>query len=102
MAYSGILLLTPGEPVKSSYQKLTIDGTVKSLTIPTDANRALLVLETAAIRFKDDENDPSSTDGIQIFANQSLVIDNERALHNFKATKKGSSSGVLHILYYKK
>lgn len=101
MAYSGILLLTPGDPV-AGYEKLTVTDTAVSLTVPANANRALMVLETAKIRIRDDETDPTASEGLPLNTNQSFTIDNEKALHAFKAIRTGGTSGVLYILYYKK
>ena len=100
MAVPGTQLLLPGEP--AGYQKLTVADTAVALTVPANANRALLICETATLRFKDNGDSPTTTDGMLIQVNQSMVIDNEIALGKFKAIRTGGTSATLHISYYKK
>ena len=93
-----ITIVQKGDP--TGYQKLTVSNTAVGLTIPINSNRALIVVETASIRWRDDGTSPTSTDGIQIFQNQSLELDGGKCLSQFKAIKTGDTDATLHINYY--
>ena len=100
MSYSGVSWLLAGEPV--GYEKVTVAGTAVGLTIPSDATKALMVLEDAKVRFRDDGTNPTATEGMPLNIDQSLVIESGLSLGKFKAIRTGATSGTLYILYYKR
>lgn len=99
-----LLQLTRYNMVACGYQKLTVDGTVKSLTIPTGARYALCVLQssiaTPAVRYLE-YGTPSSTDGIPRSDLDAFDIQGAQNLANFKVTQVGAGTHTLHIQYYK-
>lgn len=99
-----LLQLTRYNMVACGYQKLTVDGTVKSLTIPTGARYALCVLQssiaTPAVRYLE-YGTPSSTDGIPRSDLDAFDIQGAQNLTNFKVTQIGAGTHTLHIQYYK-
>ena len=48
------------------HQKLTVDATVRSLTVPSDVNFAQVKVETAAIRYRLDGTDPATAEGVLV------------------------------------
>ena len=99
-----LLQLTRYNMVACGYQKLTVDGTVKSLTIPTGARYALCVLQssiaTPAVRYLE-YGTPSSTDGIPRSDLDAFDIQGAQNLANFKVTQVAGGTHTLHIQYYK-
>ncbi len=95
-----LFLLGGGEPV--GYQKLDVSTNVVELTIPSEANRAVIVCEEGKIRFRDDGGDPASDEGMPLFINQGLEVKGETALEQFKAIRAETSDATLYILYYKR
>ncbi len=99
-----LLQLTRYNMIACGYQKLTVDGTVKSLTIPTGARYALCVLQssitTPAIRYLE-YGTPSATDGIPRSDLDAFDIQGAQNLANFKVTQVGAGTHTLHIQYYK-
>jgi len=93
--------------VALGYQKITVDGTVKSLTIPTNATYALMVLDsslaTAAIRYLElgAGSPPSSTDGLTRFNTDAWDVHGYQNLTNFRITQAAAGTHTLHVQYYK-
>ncbi len=100
MAAPGTHLLIDGKCV--GYEKLTVDNTVKSLTVPTDADRALMVLEDGKIRFRMDGTAPTASEGLPFAINDSYTVMGEFNLANFKAIRTDAASGTLYILYFRR
>lgn len=91
------------------YQKLTVDGTVKSLTIPANARYAEITVESslgvnvAAIRHLElgAATAPSSTDGIVKCHLNTFTIESAENLGRFRVTQVAAGTHTLHIQYYK-
>ena len=90
------------------YEKLSLNLTVKALTVPDNARYAILKLESnitaAGARYLElgDKMPPSATDGISLSNNDVVSIDGYQNLINFRITRTaGISVGTLHIQYYK-
>lgn len=102
-----LLRITKTHKIALGYQKLTVDGTVKSLTVPATATYALIVLEssiaTAAIRYLElgTVTPPSSTDGLSRLNTDAWDIHGYQNLTNFRVTQVAAGTHTLHIQYYK-
>ena len=94
------VILQEGEPV--GYQQLTVADSAVGLTVPISANSAIMVLETGAIRWRDDGTDPTDAIGMLLNATNTLQVESNIALTQFKAIRDTATSGVLNISYYKK
>ena len=89
-----------------SYQKLTVNGTAASLTVPENAKYAEIRLEssvTAAIaaRYLITGGVPTSTDGMALNNLDLFDITDYQNLVNFKVIQTGAGTHTLHITYYK-
>lgn len=102
-----LLILTKKNNIAVGYQKLTVDGTVKSLTVPNDATYALIVVEssiaTEAIRYLElgATTPPSATDGIPRSDTNAFDVVGYQNLINFRVTQVAAGTHTLHIQYYK-
>jgi hypothetical protein len=87
-----------GEPV--SYQQLTVSGTAVALTVPNNANKAMIMLETDDIRWRDDGTAPSSTVGMYLYTGSTLQLNSLTSLNNFRAIRVNGDA-TLNISYYR-
>lgn len=91
------------------YESITVSASVVTLTAsklsPTDgtppAASALLSLETAAIRYRLDGVDPTSSEGHLLASGDVLLLENITALRQFKAIKDTGVDGVLSVSYFR-
>jgi hypothetical protein len=88
-----------------AYQKITVNATVKSLTIPRDAKYALLSFETDATgisaRFLETNVVPvSATDGIALSHLDRVDITDTTNLEGFQIVQAQSGIHTLHVQYY--
>lgn len=92
-----------------SFESITVSGTVVTLTAsklsPTDgtppAVSALLSLETAAIRYRLDEVDPTTSEGHLLASGDELLLESITALRQFKAVKDTDTDAVLKVSYFR-
>lgn len=99
-----LLALTRANLVACGYEKLTVAGTAVSLTIPTEAKYALIVVQssitTPAIRYLE-YGTPTATDGIPRSDLDAFDVQGYQNLLNFKAIQVSGGTHTLHIQYYK-
>jgi len=89
-----------------SYQKLTIDGTAKALTVPDGTKYAELRLESTVVasvpvRYLITGGTPTSTDGMALNNLELFDITDYQNIINFKAIQTGAGTHTLHIQYYR-
>lgn len=89
-----------------SYQKLTVTGTVVSLTVPENAKYAEIRLEssitaTIAARYLITGDIPTATDGMALNNLDLFDISDYQNLVNFKIIQATAGTHTLHIQYYK-
>lgn len=101
-------LLAGKDLIALGYQKLTVDGTAKSLTIPAGAIYAELRLESdvvtqVAARYLmlGTTTLPTSTDGLALNNLDFFDINNGTNLVNFRIIQTTPGTHTLHIQYYK-
>ena len=103
---AAILKSWVNSPKAYSYEKITVDGSVKQLTVPADAIFAELMLEsdllspTVATRYMF-KGDPSSTDGMGLINLDKISVSEKENLINFKITQAAAGTHTLHVTYYK-
>tara|TARA_R100000234_G_C4921614_1_gene144389 strand:- start:364 stop:669 length:306 start_codon:yes stop_codon:yes gene_type:complete len=81
------------------HQKLTVDATVRSLTVPQDANFAQIKVETAAIRYRVDGTDPATATGVLVSAGDAICVYGNDALRNLKMVEATSTDAVINVSY---
>lgn len=102
-----ILRLNNKNLIANGYEKLTVSSSVIALTVPTNSNYALVVVEssitTPAIRYLElgDIIPPSGTDGIPRSNLDAFDIQGYQNLVNFRVIQVGAGTHTLQIQYYR-
>lgn len=79
------------------YLKVTALNTVKALTVPSGAGRALIKTEAQSVRWRDDAVDPTTTDGMLIDVGDEFWYTGQVRALRFIET---AASAVLHVSFY--
>lgn len=84
------------------YEQLTVAAaSVGFASVPASANYALITIETASIRYRDDGVAPTAAVGQPMIANQSLFYDGKQAgLTALRFIRQGLVSATANALYY--
>lgn len=93
-----------GKPL--GYEQVTVSDTAVSLSPPDDATKAIIGVESNALRYRDDGTDPTSTEGFLLKTQGNntaphVVLNSKEAIQNFSAIRDGTSDATLNVLYYK-
>lgn len=103
--------IIPGRPARLqefedhplTYEQRTVAATaVGFASIHADANKAIIVVETATMRWRDDGTDPTSSVGTNAFVNTTIVLDGRDRINKFRAIRTGGTSSKLSINYYER
>lgn len=81
----------------AGYQQITATSSPQSLTVPTGATIAQFCIETAAIRYRDDGTDPSTTVGMPAAAGGCFSYSGPLRSFRFIAQ---TGSPVVNVLFY--
>ena len=81
------------------HQKLTVDATVRSLTVPNDVNFAQIKVETAAIRYRIDGTDPATAEGVLVSAGDAFTVYGSDTLNTIKMVEATSTDAVSNVSY---
>lgn len=90
-----------------AYEEIAVDGTVKTLMVPTGAQVALVRVDAQPIRYRMDGTtdvnggDPSTTSGMLAKADEELVLVGREVMAQFKVTKQGVTNSLLTVTYFK-
>jgi len=94
-----------------SYQQLTVDGTVKNLTIPANARYALMVMEsdltTTCARYLEFKGVTAGVDvvasgfGLPLSNGTVFDVTDAQNLTGFQIIQEGAGTHKLNIQYYK-
>lgn len=83
------------------YEQITVADTAIGLTVPTGAQRAVLIVEAQPLRYRDDGEDPTTSAGMPVAAAVRFEIESRESLLAFKAIRSTGSSSTLNVTYYK-
>jgi len=64
-----------------------------------DAELAFCRLETANVRYRMDGTDPTSSEGVLLKADETVIIVGTSNVKRFRAIRTGSTSGVLKVMF---
>ena len=79
------------------YEQITGLSSVKTLTVPADAQFALIQVESKDVRWRDDGTDPTASVGMLLLANQDIWYANDLSKLKFIET---AASAKLNVAYY--
>lgn len=92
--------------IPRGYQQITMDTVAQGLTIPKDANAAIIQFEMWSVRWRDDGQNPTSTVGMLGFAGNFIELSTADQLAAFKFILDSNSTdddaGKVNVSYYEK
>ena len=100
---SGIYELK-GSP--AGYEQVTVSDSVIGLDPPANATKAILGVEDNALRYRDDGEDPTASEGFLLKTQGNnraphVVLNSKEAIDGFNAIRDGAEDATLNVLYYK-
>ena len=81
-------------------QKVISNSAVGFASIPSDANKAIIVVEDSNIRYREDGTDPTADIGTKAFQNTTIIVEGRNRMSSFKAIRLSTSDAKLSINYY--
>jgi len=107
-SYLSALLKNSNNSFKAfSYESITVDGTVKNLTIPINAKYALITVESdvtsgVVARYLETKQTPvSTTNGLSLRDGSVIDITDAQNLIGFQITQAQAGTHVIKVQYYK-
>ncbi len=86
--------------VKSlDFEEIAVAASAVGFDAPAGTVRAVCGVETNPIRYRVDGEDPSSSEGFLVKADETFEIVGPEAIGNFKAIQDGAA-GQLNVIYY--
>lgn len=88
--------------VPLGFQQLSVSNTAVALTVPTGGNVtvAIIYVETAAIRWRDDGTSPTASVGMIALPDSILHLENLGNLAAIKFIRRDGTNATLNISYY--
>jgi len=91
-----------------AFDQITVAATAIGLTVANirgygsnrfAAEKVIVIVETAPIRWRDDGTDPTSSVGMVANPSTILTFDNRDRIEKFRAIRTGSTSATLSVTY---
>jgi len=85
----------------SGYESITVSGSASGLTTATVADHiaALITVETAAVRFRLDGTNPTSSEGTALEIGDELLLDSAQQLAGVNFIRRDGTSATLKCAY---
>lgn len=84
------------------FEQLAINGATGLASIPAAANKAVIVVDDASLRYRDDGENPTADIGIKMFKGGTIVLNSRKSILQFKAIKVGTNNSELNVSYYER
>ena len=84
----------------AGFQTITVAAAAVGLTVPEGAIIAVLVVETAAIRYQTNGVDPTVDVGMLVNAAESITICSPQTMARFRMIRDTGTSAVVSVSYY--
>lgn len=86
----------------TAYESITVSDQVRQLTAASvaAANRALVTVENAPLRFRVDGTDPSSSQGHLLNDGDTLTLEDRWNIERFRAIRSSGSDAAIRVTYY--
>ena len=81
------------------HEKLTVDATVRALTVPDGVNFAHVSVETGPIRVRIDGTDPATAEGVLVSAGDAFTVYGSDTLNTIKMVEATSTDAVINVSY---
>lgn len=95
---SGTQLEAPAQVAPLGYQQITSLSSVATLAIPQGATTAVIVVETSAVRWRDDGISPTANVGMLLTAGSTMFYKGNLATISFIQVSTGA---VVNVSYYR-
>ena len=92
-----------------AYESITVAATAIGLTTANvrgygtnryAAEKVVITVESAQLRWRDDGTDPTSSEGHLANVGTVLTLDNRDRIEKFRAIRTGSTSATLRVSYF--
>ena len=101
MSVFGSKTIAPQADNPLSFEAITVTDTATGLTtIPATANKAIVTVETASLRYRDDGTNPTSTVGHFMRPGAVIFLTGRNAISNFNVIRTGATSSKINVDYY--
>ena len=94
------VFIDAGDPV--GFEQLTVSLTGVGLTVPLKANSAIIQIDNAHIRWRDDGTDPTTSTGMLVYQSNYITIESKARLTAIKFIRTASTDAKLNISYYER
>ena len=84
--------------IPASSTRLTL-ANVRGTSERFMAEKVIITVETAQIRWRDDGTDPTSSEGHLANVGAVITLDNRERIESFRAIRTGSTSATLRVSY---
>ncbi len=99
----GVVTNRPLFDYSVGFEQLTITSPAIALaSIPEKANKAVMTVEDATLRYRDDGTNPTSTVGLKVFVGGTIVLHGRDSIQKFRVIKQGSSNSEINVAYYER
>jgi len=97
----GVVSTRPLQDIPAGFEQLAIGATSTRLaSIPDNANKAVLTVEDATLRYKDSGADPTATEGLKVYIGGTIFLNSRQSLTNFRAIRVGGTNSEVNVMYY--
>ena len=93
-------IVAPLQDTPISFEQISINTAAGLTTIPSNANKAVITVETAGLRYRDDGTNPTSSVGHNMRVGSVIFLNGRNAVLNFKAIKSGTANSKINVDYY--
>lgn len=87
--------------VPLGFEQLAVSSTAVGLaSIPEKANKAVMTVEDATLRYRDDGTAPTATVGLKVFSAGTIILNSRSSIMAFKSIITGATNSEINVLYY--
>lgn len=103
--------IIPGKPARPKEykdnpvgfeQRAVGSSAVGLASIPEAADKAVIVVDDATLRYRDDGTNPTADIGIKKFKGGTIVLNSRLSITQFKAIKVSTNNSELNVSYYER
>lgn len=100
--------IVPGRPARPKeykdipvgFEQLAVNTATGFASIPSNANKAIITVDDATMRYRDDGANPTADIGIKVYRGGTIILNSRESIVKFKAIKVGANNSELNVSYY--